>query len=64
MSLAAELKPGDSVVFTCPDYGHVKGKIKRIAKCISNGQLHAEIDLETKGWEEPKTVVKPLTNLK
>lgn len=63
MIQACKIKPGDSVVFTCPDNGHVKGKIKRIVRDISNGQPHAEIDLETKGWEEPKSVIQPLSNL-
>jgi hypothetical protein len=64
MTLDSPFKKGDTVHFTCPDNGHVKGQIKRLAKCITNGQACAEIETRAQGWEEPKLFVQPLLNLR
>ncbi len=64
MNAVSQFKLGDHVFFTCPDHGHVKGKIKTLAKCITNGEPHAVIEAEPKGCAEPKRFVQPTSTLR
>lgn len=63
MTHGTDFKIGQQVTFHCHLLGNPKGTITRFIKCITNGQVHAEIELAP---PYPKTcaVVEPLERLK
>lgn len=63
MTYGTEFKIGQQVTFHCHLLGWPKGTIKSFKRCITNGQVHAEIELAP---PYPKTciAIEPVERLK